>query len=377
MASLAAAALPSSDEEDDDYDPTADPTGEKEDRPGAASKQGSKRRRGVSAGADGEAADGEADEADGRAAKRAALLDDEETELTPAQAAKKAKFSAMFEQLHQASTGSTNKLSKSTISLASLCSNTDPKKKRNTDLLWMRNLGLTGNSSAKRKPAPASGTAAMAANGAPGTAAVEAAAAGDAAGAAGASSEQAAGDTVATVAAAGAGSGAEPPGSSSGAAADASAGSSGVSAARAAAAAALAAAKEASTGGVGRSYNKVTITETRRFAGKDLQVTVQVDKDSKEAKKAAEKSEAAASGLDAFLQQIESKKKVSVLDKSKMDWQDFKSTDKEVQEELDAHSRSDKQYLDRQEFLKRAELREYELERDKRLASDVRLRGRL
>lgn len=30
-----------------------------------------------------------------------------------------------------------------------------------------------------------------------------------------------------------------------------------------------------------------------------------------------------------------------------------------------------------QEFLKRAELREYELERDKRLASDVRLRGRL
>jgi hypothetical protein len=30
-----------------------------------------------------------------------------------------------------------------------------------------------------------------------------------------------------------------------------------------------------------------------------------------------------------------------------------------------------------QDFLKRAELREYELERDKRLASDVRLRGRL
>lgn len=38
---------------------------------------------------------------------------------------------------------------------------------------------------------------------------------------------------------------------------------------------------------------------------------------------------------------------VSVLDKSKMDWQDFKSTDKEVQEELDAHARSDKQYLDK------------------------------
>jgi hypothetical protein len=53
--------------------------------------------------------------------------------MTPAQAAKKARVSAMFEQLHQTSTGSANKLSKSTISLASLCSNTDPEKKRNTD----------------------------------------------------------------------------------------------------------------------------------------------------------------------------------------------------------------------------------------------------
>jgi hypothetical protein len=60
--------------------------------------------------------------------------------------------------------------------------------------------------------------------------------------------------------------------SSSEAAAAGQAGSSGVSAVRSAAAAALAAAKEAATGGVGRSYNKVTITETRRFAGKDLQV---------------------------------------------------------------------------------------------------------
>lgn len=36
-----------------------------------------------------------------------------------------------------------------------------------------------------------------------------------------------------------------------------------------------------------------------------------------------------------------------MLDKSKMDWQDFKKTDKEIQEELEAHARSDKQYLDK------------------------------
>lgn len=55
--------------------------------------------------------------------------------LTPAQAAKKARISAMFEQLHESCTCSANKLSKSNISLASLCSNIDPKKKKNTDLV--------------------------------------------------------------------------------------------------------------------------------------------------------------------------------------------------------------------------------------------------
>lgn len=37
-----------------------------------------------------------------------------------------------------------------------------------------------------------------------------------------------------------------------------------------------------------------------------------------------------------------------MLDKTKMDWQGFKATDKNVQEELAAHARSDKQYLDKQ-----------------------------
>lgn len=40
------------------------------------------------------------------------------------------------------------------------------------------------------------------------------------------------------------------------------------------------------------------------------QVTVEVDKDSKEAQKAAERSKPPATGLDAFLSEIEKKKKV-------------------------------------------------------------------
>jgi hypothetical protein len=48
MASLANANLPSSDEEDDDYNPTLDPTGEKE--PGQQQqKQGGSRKRCVAA----------------------------------------------------------------------------------------------------------------------------------------------------------------------------------------------------------------------------------------------------------------------------------------------------------------------------------------
>eukprot|EP00775_Hariotina_reticulata_P003497 gene3497-3766_t len=243
MASLMHANLPSEDEEDDDYDPSADPTGEKD--PSKQQNSASRKRgRGLAVVDDEAVADGgTADDEQQPAARPAAAkeaVEAKEDVITPAQAAKKAKISAMWDQLHQASTGSTNQLSKNSISLASLCSNTDPKKKKNTDV-----------------------------------------------------------------------------------------------------------------------------------------VSVQVDKDSKEAKQAAERSAAAATGLDSFLKQIESKKKVTVLDKSKMDWQDFKQTDTDVQEELEAHRRSDKQYLDKQDFLKRAELREYEIERDKRLASDVRLRGRL
>jgi hypothetical protein len=48
-----------------------------------------------------------------------------------------------------------------------------------------------------------------------------------------------------------------------------------------------------------------------------------------------------------------------------------------VEEELEAYKRSGGQYLDKVDFLKRAELAEYEKERDLRLGADVRSRGRL
>jgi hypothetical protein len=57
--------------------------------------------------------------------------------------------------------------------------------------------------------------------------------------------------------------------------------------------------------------------------------------------------------------------------------QTYKAADAEVDGELESYKKSSGQFLDKQDFLKRAELREYEMERDKRLAGDVRNRGRL
>ena len=126
-----------------------------------------------------------------------------------------------------------------------------------------------------------------------------------------------------------------------------------------------------------RTDGVMTVKETRNFAGKEMEVTKTYAEGSKEAKQAAKRDAAAKSGgLDGVLLQMEKTRKLNVLDKSKMDWKDVKEGDAEMEEDLEKHKRG-KTYLEEQDFLKRAELREYELERDARLNADVRTRGRL
>jgi hypothetical protein len=149
------------------------------------------------------------------------------------------------------------------------------------------------------------------------------------------------------------------------------------------AAAALAAAKTAASATAAQQYGMVTVTETRRFAGKNVTIQRDVDANSKEAAKAAAGTSGGAGGskkkggLDAVLESLAQAKKVTVLDKSRVDWKDYKKTDDTVEEELEAHKRSGTTYLEKKEFLSKADLAEYERERDQRLASDVRNRGRL
>lgn len=99
-----------------------------------------------------------------------------------------------------------------------------------------------------------------------------------------------------------------------------------------------------------------------------------------EAEKVREKEkekDAKKSGIDAVLASLEAAKKVNVLDKSRDDWGQFKKTDAEIEQELDAYKKSGGKYLDKVDFLKRSEMRQYEAERDQRLAGDIRNRGRM
>ncbi|KAK7853909.1 craniofacial development protein 1 [Quercus suber] len=120
-----------------------------------------------------------------------------------------------------------------------------------------------------------------------------------------------------------------------------------------------------------KSKNSSTITEVRDFAGQEIEVKKLVDADSKEA---SEKAKGAApSAVDAVLEQIKKKQKLSVLDKSKKDWGEFKE-EKGLEEELDAYKKSSNQYLEKVSFLQRTDYREFERERDARLAQQAKRR---
>ncbi|XP_022930358.1 craniofacial development protein 1-like isoform X3 [Cucurbita moschata] len=134
------------------------------------------------------------------------------------------------------------------------------------------------------------------------------------------------------------------------------------------AATALSAVRDSTSTIAGRG--KVEIREIRDFAGQDVEIKKFVDADSKEAH---EKMKApATSAVDAVLEQIKKKQKLSVLGKTKKDWGEFKEETKGLEEDLDAYKKSSNQYLDIVSFLQRADYREFERERDARLSLQAR-----
>lgn len=74
------------------------------------------------------------------------------------------------------------------------------------------------------------------------------------------------------------------------------------------------------------------------------------------------------SGLSAILSQMNKTKKIGTLEKTKLDWNSFKRNEG-IEEQLQTHNRGKDGYLDRQDFLQRTDLRQFEREKDLRQTS--------
>lgn len=72
------------------------------------------------------------------------------------------------------------------------------------------------------------------------------------------------------------------------------------------------------------------------------------------------------SGLSGVLGALNKKNKLSTLEKSKLDWSTYKH-EEGLEEEIQSHNKGRNGFLDKRDFLERADVRQYELERDMRL----------
>lgn len=124
---------------------------------------------------------------------------------------------------------------------------------------------------------------------------------------------------------------------------------------------------------------KVVIKQVYDFAGEEVHVEKTVDADSIKATNGTKKvppGPAGASrgpvkrpggGLGSILGQLDKKKKISVLEKSKLDWDGFKASEG-IEEELQTFNKGKDGYLQRQDFLERTDLRQFEIEKSLRAA---------
>jgi hypothetical protein len=139
------------------------------------------------------------------------------------------------------------------------------------------------------------------------------------------------------------------------------------------------------------STNKITVTKVFDFAGEEVSVTEDVDINSKEGKLALSRTPMTPvttpnngssstqstpagptprrSGLGNIVGLISGKKtKMSTLTKSNLDWKAFKEQEG-IEDELQQHNKGKDGYLERQAFLERADLKQFEMEKSLRAAN--------
>jgi len=139
--------------------------------------------------------------------------------------------------------------------------------------------------------------------------------------------------------------------------------------------AALQAARLATSMDAAELQGKVAVKVKEMYAGKEVEVVKMVDLAERDQMLNKQKR-AAQGGLEAMVAALNKKSKVNVIQKSRLDWDTYKRDNVQEAEELEAFKKSGTRYTEKQNFLKSTELRQYEKERDQRLASDIRTRGR-
>ncbi|KAJ8919668.1 hypothetical protein NQ315_006196 [Exocentrus adspersus] len=119
-----------------------------------------------------------------------------------------------------------------------------------------------------------------------------------------------------------------------------------------------------------RPVEKVKVMQIFEFAGEEVKVEKEVPADSAEARllktdapKTSKGRKSGLSGIGNVLSQLGKKPKISTLEKSKLDWDKFKK-EENIEEELQTYNKGKDGFLDRQDFLQRADLRRFEIEKD-------------
>lgn len=130
---------------------------------------------------------------------------------------------------------------------------------------------------------------------------------------------------------------------------------------------------------VAEPVQTTTITKIFEFAGEAVEVTEEIPKSKVDASMPTGKmalgtsngnggpskpflGRSSGGGLGAVLGQIGKKNKLSTLEKTKLDWNSFKRT-QGIDEELQTHNKGKDGYLERQDFLQRADVRQFEIEK--------------
>ena len=116
-----------------------------------------------------------------------------------------------------------------------------------------------------------------------------------------------------------------------------------------------------------KAPTKIQISETYKYAGKEVVIEREVDANSQFAQEHQKKQKK--TGLDKLLDDIKGPQNLSTVGKSNMDWKDYKK-EKGLDEELEIAAKDG--YISKQEFLQRVDHRQFEQERDDRLREQAK-----